>query len=72
MGTPEDPHTAHTLNPIPFVYLAPGEGALDGERDLSGGYSARGGGALADVAPTLLEVMGIEAPAAMTGESLLE
>ena len=78
MGSPEDPHTAHTLNPVPFVYLAPGEaspgpGARTGdESDLSGGYSVREGGALADVAPTLLGLMGIERPAAMTGESLLE
>ena len=74
MGTPEDPHTAHTLNPVPFVYLAPGgEGPGDGEgeTDLSGGYAAREGGALADVAPTLLGVMGVDPPAAMTGESLL-
>jgi 2,3-bisphosphoglycerate-independent phosphoglycerate mutase len=72
MGTPEDPHTAHTLNPVPFVYLAPGEGSVDGGEDLSGGYSAREGGALADVAPTLLGVMDVDQPGAMTGESLLE
>jgi len=72
MGSPADPHTAHTLNPVPFVYLAPGEGELAAGNDLSGGYSAREGGTLADVAPTLLEAMGIDRPAAMTGESLLE
>ncbi|AZH26504.1 2,3-bisphosphoglycerate-independent phosphoglycerate mutase [Haloplanus aerogenes] len=65
MGTPDDPHTAHTDNPVPFVYLAPGD-------DPSGGRRIRPGGSLCDVAPTLLELVGIEQPAAMTGESLLE
>jgi len=77
MGTPEDPHTAHTLNPVPLVYLAPGEGSVDAKEasdgeHLSGGYSAREGGALADIAPTLLGVMGIDQPGVMTGQSLLE
>jgi len=88
VGSGEDPHTAHTLNPVPFVYLAPeaestdeGNEDRDGngcasddvaDGDLSGGYAVRAGGTLADVAPTLLEVMDIERPAAMTGESLLE
>ncbi|MEF8863874.1 MAG: alkaline phosphatase family protein, partial [Haloarculaceae archaeon] len=65
MGSPEDPHTAHTLDPVPLVYLAPGD-------DASGGRSVREGGTLADVAPTLLERMGVDRPQAMTGESLLE
>jgi len=63
MGTPEDPHTAHTFNPVPFVYLAP-----DGT---DGGFHVREGGGLADVAPTLLALLDIEQPAAMTGEPLL-
>ncbi|MFB6170921.1 MAG: 2,3-bisphosphoglycerate-independent phosphoglycerate mutase [Haloarculaceae archaeon] len=63
MGTEADPHTAHTLNPVPFVFLAP-----DGT---DGGRRVRDGGTLADVAPTLLELVGVEKPAAMTGESLL-
>jgi len=65
MGTADDPHTAHTANPVPFVYLAPGD-------DPSGGRRVRSGGSLCDVAPTLLELVGIEQPSAMTGESLLE
>ncbi|MEF8856538.1 MAG: 2,3-bisphosphoglycerate-independent phosphoglycerate mutase, partial [Haloplanus sp.] len=65
MGTADDPHTAHTGNPVPFVYLAPGD-------DPSGGRRIRTGGSLCDVAPTLLELVGVEKPAAMTGESLLE
>jgi len=63
MGTPESPHTAHTTNPVPFVYVAP-----DGT---DGGRRVRAGGTLADIAPTMLALMGIEKPAEMTGESLL-
>jgi 2,3-bisphosphoglycerate-independent phosphoglycerate mutase len=64
MGTPGSPHTAHTLNPVPFVYLAP-----DGT---DGGKRVREGGGLADVAPTALALLGVATPAEMTGESLLE
>jgi 2,3-bisphosphoglycerate-independent phosphoglycerate mutase len=52
------PNTAHSLNPVPVIVTVPG---LD----------LRSGGVLADVAPTLLEMMGIEQPAEMTGESLI-
>jgi 2,3-bisphosphoglycerate-independent phosphoglycerate mutase len=53
------PNTAHSLNPVPFVVTV--EGArLD-----------PGGGILADVAPTALELLGIDQPAEMTGRSLL-
>ena len=44
------PNTAHSLNPVPFIVTADGA-ALDGE------------GILADVAPTVLELLGIEQPA---------
>jgi 2,3-bisphosphoglycerate-independent phosphoglycerate mutase len=64
MGTPDDPHTAHTTNPVPFVYVGP-----DGT---DGGKRVREGGALRDVAPTLLALVGVEKPGVMTGESLLE
>ena len=50
--------TAHSLNPVPFVYVGPGSFRV---RD----------GRLADVAPTILHIMGIPKPAQMTGESLL-
>lgn len=53
------PHTAHTTNPVPFVVLDP-----DGDRPL------RGGGALCDVGPTVLSMLGIEQPTEMTGRSL--
>ena len=65
MGSPDDPHTAHTRNAVPFVYVAPGD-------DPTGGRRVRTGGSLCDVAPTLLELVGIEKPVAMTGDSLLE
>jgi 2,3-bisphosphoglycerate-independent phosphoglycerate mutase len=64
MGTPDDPHTAHTTNPVPFVSLPPEGG--------DGDAAVRDEGVLADLAPTLLAEMGLEAPDAMTGESLLE
>ncbi|RQG98809.1 2,3-bisphosphoglycerate-independent phosphoglycerate mutase [Natrarchaeobius oligotrophus] len=64
MGTEDDPHTAHTYNDVPFVYLAP-----DGT---DGGRSVREGGTLADLAPTLLGLIGVDRPPEMTGEPLLE
>ncbi|WP_227353590.1 2,3-bisphosphoglycerate-independent phosphoglycerate mutase [Haladaptatus salinisoli] len=63
MGTPENPHTAHTYNLVPLVYLSP-----DGS---DGGRTVREGGSLCDLAPTLLSVIGVERPEAMTGEPLL-
>jgi 2,3-bisphosphoglycerate-independent phosphoglycerate mutase len=77
MGTPEAPHTAHTTNPVPFVSLAPGSGrgADDGgdtTGTMTGGWSVRADGTLADVAPTVLALLGVEKPAVMTGASLLE
>ncbi|MFC7132837.1 MULTISPECIES: 2,3-bisphosphoglycerate-independent phosphoglycerate mutase [Salinibaculum] len=81
MGTEEEPHTAHTTNPVPFVYLSPdGESRRDSERasggaasdGSDGGREVRAGGTLADVAPTMLALAGIEQPPEMTGESLLQ
>src|SRR5216683_5536327 len=62
MRDPEtgEPHTAHTLNPVPFIIVNPP------------GASARvENGRLADVAPTLLDILGLPKPAAMTGHSLI-
>ncbi len=53
------PHTAHTLNPVPVALVGGPEGA--GLRD----------GRLADLAPTILQLMGLPKPPEMTGESLL-
>ncbi|MXR51781.1 2,3-bisphosphoglycerate-independent phosphoglycerate mutase [Halovenus sp. WSH3] len=64
MGTAEEPHTAHTTNPVPVFYRAP-----DGT---DGGEQIRGDGTLADLAPTILRLLGVEKPAEMTGETLLE
>jgi len=64
MGTEDDPYTAHTLNPVPIIYLD--------DEGTDGGRSVRSGGTLADIAPTMLEIMGIEKPTEMTGESLRE
>ncbi len=64
MGTTAEPHTAHTFNPVPFIYLAP-----DGTR---GGMRIHDGGELSDVAPTLLSLIGITPPPEMTGRVLLE
>jgi len=64
MGTRDDPHTAHTFNPVPFVYLPP-----DGD---GGDHEIREGGSLRDVAPTLLARAGLDAPDEMTGADLLD
>lgn len=55
------PHTAHTTSPVPLILVE------NGRR--SG--TLRDGGALENVAPTLLDLLGIEAPSEMTAESLL-
>ena len=55
-----NPHTAHTTNPVPFILVNYDEA-----------YTLREGGALCDIAPTLLEIMGLEQPKEMTGKSLL-
>lgn len=57
------PHTAHTTNPVPCVLVTDAP-------ELSG-VTLRDGGALADVAPTVLQLLGVPQPAAMTGLSLL-
>jgi 2,3-bisphosphoglycerate-independent phosphoglycerate mutase len=67
MRDPEtgQPHTAHTVGPVPFVYV---DGR--GDRATSPAY-LRAGGALRDVAPTMLHLLGLQQPAEMTGRSLL-
>ncbi len=52
--------TAHTTNPVPFILV-----------NYKEGVGLKEGGKLADIAPTLLEMMGLPQPAEMTGESLL-
>ena len=55
-----EPHTAHTTNPVPFILV-----------NADPKYTLREGGCLADIAPTLLQIMGLEQPKEMTGKSLL-
>ena len=54
------PFTAHTTNPVPFILVNAEEG-----------LKLREGGCLADIVPTLIELMGMEQPAEMTGKSLI-
>ena len=55
------PHTAHTLNPVPLYYFN------DGDRDVK----LASGGRICDVAPTMLQILGLPQPEVMTGHSLL-
>ena len=55
-----EPHTAHTTNPVPIILVTP-------NKELK----LKNGGKLADLAPTMLELMNLEKPEEMTGESLL-
>ncbi len=54
------PHTAHTTNPVPFILV-----------NADPKYRLREGGVLADIVPTLIELMGEQQPAEMSGKSLL-
>jgi 2,3-bisphosphoglycerate-independent phosphoglycerate mutase len=54
----DQPHTAHTLNLVPFLYVGRPATVI-------------AGGALSDVAPTLLALLGLPKPAEMTGRSLV-
>ncbi len=54
------PHTAHTSNPVPLIYVGDREPVLEAK-----------GGSLCDVAPTLLTLMGLAQPAEMNGRSLI-
>jgi 2,3-bisphosphoglycerate-independent phosphoglycerate mutase len=53
------PNTAHSMNPVPLIVTADVPGLRDG-------------GILADVAPTVLDLLGLEKPPEMTGKSLIE
>lgn len=56
-----EPHTAHTTNPVPLILVTQNEK-----------IKLRTGGKLADLAPTMLDLMNLEKPEEMTGESLLD
>lgn len=55
-----EPFTAHTTNPVPFILI-----------NYDPAYTLKEGGCLADIVPTLIEMMGMEQPKEMTGHSLL-
>jgi 2,3-bisphosphoglycerate-independent phosphoglycerate mutase len=55
------PHTAHTVNPVPLIYVN------DRDKDAT----LRAGGRICDVAPTMLKLMGLPQPMAMSGVPLL-
>ncbi|WP_225322965.1 2,3-bisphosphoglycerate-independent phosphoglycerate mutase [Synechococcus sp. RSCCF101] len=67
-GENGQPWTAHTTNPVPLILV-------EGEKRKLAGYGnaiqLRDGGGLADIAPTLLQILGLAQPANMTGESLV-
>ena len=52
--------TAHTINPVPFILI-----------NYNPEYTLKEGGCLADIVPTMIEMMGMEQPKEMTGKSLL-
>lgn len=54
------PNTAHSLNPVPFIYVTKNQ------------HAKVTNGVLADVAPSILHIMGLEQPAEMTGKDLIE
>ena len=63
MVNPEtgQPHTAHTLNPVPLILVSEGHK----------GCPLKEGGALKDIAPTLMHLLGLEQPEEMEGENLI-
>ena len=60
MGTVQAPTTAHTNNPVPFLYIGPNT------------YTCQSGGSLQDIAPTILALLGLPIPHEITGKSLLK
>jgi 2,3-bisphosphoglycerate-independent phosphoglycerate mutase len=58
------PHTAHTTSPVPFLLVDPSGEHADA--------SLRDGGALCDVGPTILSLIGLDQPSEMTGQNLLQ
>jgi len=66
-GSPDSPHTAHTVGDVPLVVF--GE-RLKNTKRRKASCGLREGGRLADIGPTLLEMMGLPQPEEMTGQSL--
>lgn len=61
-----NPHTAHTLNPVPFIWVS-----REAERYAKEGKGVMSDGAITNIAPTILRVMGIPVPQEMTSNSLI-
>jgi len=61
-GSPDKPHTSHTIGDVPLIVVD----------DRVKGRQLREGGTLADIGPTLLDMMGLRKPEEMTGRSLLQ
>jgi 2,3-bisphosphoglycerate-independent phosphoglycerate mutase len=59
LNSDESANTAHSLNPVPFIYVTANKNATVKN------------GVLADVAPSILHIMGLEQPKEMTGENLI-
>jgi 2,3-bisphosphoglycerate-independent phosphoglycerate mutase len=56
------PHTAHTTNPVPFIFIT----------EMGNKARVKNGGSLRDISPTVLELLGLAQPKEMTGASLIE
>ena len=67
-GPDQRPWTAHTTNPVPFILVEGEKRKLPG---LGGDIELRSDGGLADIAPTILQLLGIEVPEAMSGTTLV-
>jgi 2,3-bisphosphoglycerate-independent phosphoglycerate mutase len=64
LGTAEEPNTAHTTSDVPFVYISP---TANGQQKC-----ITQGGSLRDIAPTILELLDVQKPEQMSGESLID
>ncbi|MCB1033849.1 MAG: 2,3-bisphosphoglycerate-independent phosphoglycerate mutase, partial [Acidobacteria bacterium] len=66
------PHTAHTTYDVELIVVDPTRTSLASGSPNTPSPSLRSGGRLADVFPTVLELMGLPRPGAMTGRTLLK
>nr|QUE28458.1 pgmA [Porphyrostromium boryanum] len=68
-GKDNKPHTAHTTNLVPFILLEGEQNKISGH---GGSVKLKQNGSLADIAPTVLEVLGLAQPKEMLGQSLIK
>jgi len=64
------PHTAHTTNPVPFIVAAKHAVTIPNLKGDPRRFTLRPDGALQDIAPTMLGILGIPQPKEMTGRDL--